>query len=99
MLSNILLPHEGELWILDELPEADHETPWVWPTSLQSLEEDGADLLEDNLASSLRVDEQNDAQEVECVVVGEAELVDDGVQEAQASLIVESLHNLLEGIP
>ena len=99
MLSNILLPHEGELWILDELPEADHETPWVWPASLQSLEEDGADLLEDNLASSLRVDEQNDAQEVECVVVGEAELVDDGVQEAQASLIVESLHNLLEGIP
>jgi len=99
MLPNIIPPHEGELWILDELPEADHEAPWVWTACLQSLEEDGADLLEDDLASGLCVDEQNDAQEVECVVVGEAELVDDGIQEAQASLIIESLHNLLEGVP
>ena len=99
MLPNILLPHEGKLWILDELPKADHEAPGVRAACLQSLKEDRADLLEDDLASSLCVDEQNDAQEVECVVVGEAELVNDGIQEAQASLIVESLHNLLEGIP
>ena len=99
VLPNILLPHEGELWILDELPEADHEAPGVRAACLQSLEEDRADLLEDDLASGLCIDEQNDAQEVEGVVVREAELVDDGIQEAQTSLIVESLHNLLEGIP
>ena len=73
MLPNILLPHEGELWILDELPEADHEAPGVWAACLQSLEEDGADLLEDDLAPGLCIDEQNDAQEVEGVIVGEAE--------------------------
>lgn len=52
----------------------------------------------DNLSSSLCIYEENDAREVECVVVGEAELVDDCVQEAQAGLIVESLHDLLEGV-
>lgn len=99
MLTNILLPHKCELRILDELPEADHQTPWVRSTGLQSLQEDGTDLLEDDLPLCLGVNEQNDAKEVEGVVVWEAELVDDGVQEAEASLVIESLDNLLEGVP
>ena len=37
VLSDILLPHERELWILDQLSETDHETPWIWSTGLQSF--------------------------------------------------------------
>ena len=55
MLSNILLPHEGELWILDELTEADHQAPWIWSTSLEALQEDLADLLLNNLSTRVGV--------------------------------------------
>ena len=51
----VLLPHEGELWILDELTEADHQAPWIWSTSLEALQEDLADLLLNNLSTRVGV--------------------------------------------
>ena len=63
MFSDILLPHECELWILDELTEADHQTPWVGAAGLETLQEDLADLLLDDLAPSFGVDEEDDAGE------------------------------------
>jgi len=72
VLSNVLLFHECELWVLDELPKADHQTPWIGALSLQPFKEDGTYLFEDDFTSSLCIDKKNDAQEVESVVVWEA---------------------------
>ena len=103
MLSDVLLPHECEFWILDELTEADHQAPRIWSTCLEALQEDLTDLLLNNLTACVGVfgfgvDEQNDAREVERVVVGETQLIYDGIQEAQSGAVVQRLHNLGEGV-
>lgn len=59
MLTDVLLPHECELWVLDELSETDHETPWIWTTGLQTLEEDLTDLLLNDLTACFGIDEEN----------------------------------------
>ena len=98
VVSDILLAHEGELGVLDELTEADHQAPWVRAAGLETLQEDLADLLLDDLAPSFGVDEEDDAGEVEGVVVWEAQLVHDGVQEDEAGTVVQGMHDLLEGV-
>jgi len=55
MVSDVLLPHECELWILDELSEADHQAPWIWSTCLEALQEDLTDLLLNNLTACIGV--------------------------------------------
>jgi hypothetical protein len=99
MLPDEVLLQELVLWVLDELPEADHETPWVWTACLESLEEDGCDLLLDGLLGCLGVNVQDDAREVEGVVVWEPQLIDDGIQEAVPGGVVELIDHLLEGVP
>jgi hypothetical protein len=96
--SDVVPPHELELRNLYQLPETDHETPWVRSTGLQAFQEDGADLLVDAVAISLSVNVQDDAGEVEGVRVGVPKLVDDRVEEAEARLVVEGLHDLLEDV-
>lgn len=103
MFSDVLLPHECELWILDELTEADHQAPWIWSTCLEALQKDLADLLLNNLSTRVGVfgfgiDEENDAREVERVVVWETQLVYNSIQEAQSGAVVQRLYNLGEGI-
>ena len=98
MVANVSSAHELELWNLDELSEADHESPRVGAAGLQTLQEYRAYLLVDGIAIRFCVDVQNDAGEVECMRVGVAQFVDDGIQEAQARLIIQCLHDLLENI-
>ena len=95
---DILLLSEFVLGVLDELTEADHQAPWVRAAGLETLQEDLADLLLDDLAPSFGVDEEDDAGEVEGVVVWEAQLVHDGVQEDEAGTVVQGMHDLLEGV-
>jgi hypothetical protein len=98
MVANVLLLHEFVLWILDELSEADHQAPRVWTLCLEAFNEYASDLLLDDFSACFVEYHQNDAREVESVVVGVPELVDNGVQEVQSGLIVESVHNELEGV-
>lgn len=98
MVSDVLLAHEGKLGVLNELTEADHQTPWVWAAGLETLQEDLTDLLLDDLAPSFGVDEEDDAGEVEGVVVWETQLVHNGVQEDEAGTVVQGMHDLLEGV-
>ena len=53
MVSDVLLPHKCELWILNELTETDHQAPWIWSTCLKALQEDLADLLLNNLTACI----------------------------------------------
>lgn len=98
MVANVGSAHELELWNLDELSEADHESPRVGATGLQTLQENRTYLLVDAVAIRFSVDVQNDAGEVECMRVGVAQFIDDGVQEAQTRLIIQCLHDLLENV-
>lgn len=88
MVANVSSAHELELWNLDELSEADHESPRVGATGLQTLQENCAYLLVDAIAIRFSVDVQNDTGEVECMRVGVAQFINDGIQEAQARLII-----------
>ena len=50
MVSDVLLLHKGELWILNKFSEADHESPRIWTTSLESFKEDLTDLFVNDLS-------------------------------------------------
>ena len=92
MVANILFLHELVLWILDEFSEADHQAPRVWTLCLQALQEYACNLLLNNFSSCFCENEKDDAREVERMVVGVPELVDDCVEEVQSGLIVKSVH-------
>lgn len=93
---DVVLFGEFVFGVLDELSETDHEAPWVWTAGLESFEEDLRDLLGHLRVAWLRVDREDGPGEVEGVVVGVAELVDDGIEEAESGFLVEVLHDLLE---
>ena len=65
---------------------------------MQSFKEDGRDLLLDDLLAGLSIDPQNDAGEVESVIVGVSELVHNRVEEAEPGVVVEAVHYLLESV-
>lgn len=88
VVSDVLLAHEGKLGVLDELAEADHQAPRIRAAGLEALQEDLADLLLDDLAPSLSIDEEDDAGEVESVVIWETQLVHNRIQEDEAGTVV-----------
>jgi hypothetical protein len=88
MILDVLLLHELEFWVLYQLSKTDHESPRMWPLSLESLQEYLGNLLKDYFSTGLSLDGEDDAREVEGVPTWESELVHDGVQEAKTSLIV-----------
>ena len=81
--------------VLNELTEVDHQAPWVRSERLKPLEEDHTDLLLNVWLGLVKQAKQYDTEE-ECVTVGISQLVDDTVEEAQSSLIVEHHCDLLE---
>lgn len=63
---------------------------------LESLEKDLGNLFLNDLFVGLYKEVENDAGKVVGVVVRVPQLVNDGVQEAPSSLVVELVHHLLE---
>jgi len=82
VLANVLLLHETVFGVLNELAEADHQAPWIWSWSLEALQENACNLLLDDLCwASFGIDKQNNAGEVESVVVWVSKLIHDSIQE------------------
>ena len=51
--------HEAILGILNQFPEINHQAPWIWPKSLQSLEKNDTDLFLDVWFGFNKQSEQN----------------------------------------
>ena len=86
---------EAVLLVLDQFSEVDHEAPGVRAQRLQTLEENRADLLLD-IGFRLCKETQQDNAEEERVAIRVAQLIDNAVEEAEASLIVQLQCDLLE---
>lgn len=98
VVSDILFLHELQLRILNQLSETNHQAPRIRSASLKPLQENLRDLLKNYFFASLGVNRQYGARKVKSVLGWVPELVDDGVEEAESGLIVESLHYLFEGV-
>lgn len=72
--------------ILDEFDEGDEKTPWVRTMNNKTLEQDTGDLFADQLILGLEEEVEEHAGEVVGLVVGEAEMVSDGVDGVITSL-------------
>jgi len=75
--------------VFDKLDEGDQESPRVWPVHDQPFQQYPGDLLHDDVTLSMEKEEEEDAGEVVGVVVGVAELIDDGVEHIVPALGVE----------
>lgn len=91
--------HEAELGNLNELSEADHESPRVRTLRLEAFDEDRTHLLVYDVLLSLDIDVQNDATDLEGMVVRVSQFIDNGVQEGTARFITKVTHDGLESFP
>lgn len=87
--------HESILRVLDEFAEINHQAPRVRPETLQPFKQNCADLLLDQRLA-FHEEENQDQAEVERVGIGVPELIHNGVEERQPSLVIKLVHYLLE---
>mmetsp|Transcript_10128 Transcript_10128/g.29888 ORF Transcript_10128/g.29888 Transcript_10128/m.29888 type:complete len:254 (-) Transcript_10128:1041-1802(-) len=93
-----VLGPEAVARVFNQLDEGDEQAPGVRPVHDEALHQHAGDLLLDLLRPGLLEEAEEHAGEVVRVVVGEAQLVGQGVEEQVAPLRVELARELLVNV-